>query len=218
MNQALSSGQRARTDEQKQIRRRIILESAESHLADVGFESFSMAAVGRLAGVAKGTLYLYFETREDLMLALFCEKLEQCAVKFVNTLPTVASDLEFASAYYDTLIADPVYLPLASRMDSVIEHNVSTEALVAAKRTMADTINRMSLSVSHTLSLSADQTFDAILSCASLWLGAAQTDAGPSSDNRELPEDVRQIMRQFSSRNLFTTNACRILHGIRAGL
>jgi AcrR family transcriptional regulator len=214
----LNAPKRARTDAQKQTRRRIILTAAEAHLAEVGFESFSMVVLARIIDMAKGTLYLYFETRDHLLLALFCEKLEQCSVKFIAALPEAASDHEFVSIYYDTLFTDPVYLALVSRLESVIEHNVSTAELVISKQMMLETITRMATSVSERLSLTQPQSVDVIISCASLWLGTAQSDTGPKVAEEAIPEDVKQMMQQFSARNVFITNACRILNGIRTNV
>jgi len=57
---------RARTQDQKHFRRQQILDAAEQHFAEVGYEGFSMANLAKLAGVVKGTLYLYFKTREEV--------------------------------------------------------------------------------------------------------------------------------------------------------
>lgn len=211
----VNTAKRVRAEEQKETRRRVILAAAETHLAEVGFESFSMVALARMTDMAKGTLYLYFETREHLLLALFCKKQEQCSTKFIKALPKAASDLEFASIYFDTLFTDPAYLSLASRLASVIEHNVPTAALIASKHMMVETINRMATSVSERIPLSHPQAFDVIISFASLWLGTAQSDTGPKIDEQILTQDIKQIMQQFSARNLFIPNACRILNGIR---
>ena len=56
-----------------------------------------------------------------------------------------------------------------------------------------------------------------ISALSALLLGAVQADFGPELDDRELPEDVRRLTGAFASEPLFTTNACRILRGIRAG-
>ena len=64
---------RARTQDQKHFRRQQILDAAKMHFEDVGYESFSMANLAKLAGVAKGTLYLYFATREEVFLALYAK-------------------------------------------------------------------------------------------------------------------------------------------------
>ncbi len=208
---------RARTGDQKAARRRAILDAADRHFAEAGFEAFSMARVGRLAGVAKGTLYLYFETREDVLLALTLEKLEAWAGALLDAVGASPSDESFAAAFYAAAWRDPALLPLLSRLDSVIEHNVSTDALVEAKRAMARQFEVLATRLSDRLGLAADQALEALTSLGALLLGAAQVDLGPELDGCRLPEDVRRMTEAFSSQPLFTTNACRILRGIRAG-
>lgn len=53
----------ARHDDQKSRRRAAILDAADRLLREEGFDTFAMAPLARRAGIAKGTLYLYFETR-----------------------------------------------------------------------------------------------------------------------------------------------------------
>jgi AcrR family transcriptional regulator len=215
MSKPAAIAQRARTDEQKALRRRAILESADVHFAAVGFEAFSMAELARLAGVVKGTLYLYFETREEVLLALFGEKLEAWVAGLTAGVSADAADSGFASAFYDSAYTDPTFLPLLSRLDSVIEHNVSLDRLIDAKRTMAGAFDTLSNTLAPWLGLSPTQTYDAIASLGSLLLGVSQLDAGPTVEENALPEDVRRFMSAFSSRDLFLTNACRMLAGIR---
>ncbi len=76
--------QRARSDAQKQERRRDILQAARLHLADTGVDGFSMAPLGKAAGVSRATLHPYFANREEVLLALYIEEtlawLEELAV------------------------------------------------------------------------------------------------------------------------------------------
>src|SRR4051812_18278631 len=67
---------RARREEDKQERRRAILAAAEGLVVQRGVQTLTMSEVGERAGVAKATLYLYFQTREELLLALLQERLE----------------------------------------------------------------------------------------------------------------------------------------------
>jgi AcrR family transcriptional regulator len=208
---------RARSDEQKALRRRAILEAADAHFAEGGFEAFSMAELARRAGIVKGTLYLYFETREEVLLTLFCEKLSRWCRALDTAVKDGDGDAEFASAFYEAACADEAFLRLTSRLDSVIEHNVSLETLIESKRLMAREMGALAEVIAPRLGLSEREAYDVLASLAYLLLGACQTDTGPQLEDAEVPDDVRRFMDAFSSRDVFFTNACRILAGVRAG-
>jgi hypothetical protein len=108
-------------------------------------------------------------------------------------------------------------LPLLSRLDSVIEHNVSMENLIKAKRIMLRIVSELAEALAPKLKLSFAQTYDAVRSLTFLWLGTAQMGAGLKLENAMLPDDVRQFAAAFTSDQTFITNACRILRGIRGG-
>jgi AcrR family transcriptional regulator len=67
---------RARSPEAKNARRAEILTAARGLLADADLGTVVMDDVARQAHVAKGTLYLYFRTREELFLGLLEHALE----------------------------------------------------------------------------------------------------------------------------------------------
>ena len=58
---------RARGAEQKQERQQQILEAAAALLVTLDYTQISMALVAKEAGIVKGTLYLYFKTKEDIL-------------------------------------------------------------------------------------------------------------------------------------------------------
>ncbi len=211
-------GLRARTDEQKQARRETILAAANQHFMDAGFEGFSMAVLARSAEVAKGTLYLYFKTREEVLLALFCEKLEAWEQGFSRTLPHKPTDHQIAQTFWQSAMQDPAFPALAARLQSVIEHNISTITLVDSKRTMHSVLMGLADHQANNLAMTEAQSFDAITSLSSLLIGASQMASGPSVDEHELPADVLEIMCGFDAEQTFVNNACRILHGIRTGI
>ena len=62
--------QRAIQAEDKQERHEAILDAAERLLARGGDRSVSVAEVADEAGLAKGTVYLYFPGKEELLLAV----------------------------------------------------------------------------------------------------------------------------------------------------
>jgi AcrR family transcriptional regulator len=61
---------RARNEEQRQAKLQAILDAALDVFADKGFADTRLDDVALRAGVAKGTLYLYFESKQALFEAL----------------------------------------------------------------------------------------------------------------------------------------------------
>ncbi|SEI84630.1 transcriptional regulator, TetR family [Deinococcus reticulitermitis] len=66
---------RARSAHEKDRRREEILRAAERLWTTTAYVDLSMSQVAREAKLAKGTLYLYFDTKEELFLALLSEHL-----------------------------------------------------------------------------------------------------------------------------------------------
>lgn len=58
-------------------RRRQILEAARRLLVRRGFQDVVLDDVARQAGVAKGTLFLYYSSKEELLAAAFAELVDQ---------------------------------------------------------------------------------------------------------------------------------------------
>lgn len=55
---------------------RQILQAATKTFAQHGFYSSQVSAIAKEAGVASGTIYLYFNNKEDLMISIFQEAVE----------------------------------------------------------------------------------------------------------------------------------------------
>ncbi|CAM2833233.1 TetR/AcrR family transcriptional regulator [Prescottella defluvii] len=55
--------------------RKKILDAAESLIAEHGFDATSTAAVAAAAGVPKGLIFYYFDTKADILTALLAERL-----------------------------------------------------------------------------------------------------------------------------------------------
>jgi AcrR family transcriptional regulator len=73
-------------ERQRQERVELILKEAQMVLAEKGYHEMSMDEVAARVGIAKGTIYLHFPSKEDLVIALvkqslanYIEMVEQCA-------------------------------------------------------------------------------------------------------------------------------------------
>src|SRR2546422_9003162 len=62
-------------DTRSNDKRARILDAAIRVFAERGFHSATVAEIARAAGVADGTIYLYFKGKDDLLLRLFDEKM-----------------------------------------------------------------------------------------------------------------------------------------------
>src|SRR3954462_1207046 len=62
-------------DTRQNDKRARILDAAIKVFAGRGFHSATVAEIARAAGVADGTIYLYFKGKDDLLLRLFDEKM-----------------------------------------------------------------------------------------------------------------------------------------------
>ncbi|MEN0006655.1 MAG: TetR/AcrR family transcriptional regulator [Bacteroidota bacterium] len=73
---------KARGEEEKDIRRQHIIDSAERVMMEGGLSKFSIAAVAREAKLAKGTLYLYFKNKEQMIAQLTLKSREALLQSF----------------------------------------------------------------------------------------------------------------------------------------
>jgi AcrR family transcriptional regulator len=90
------------------LKRERILAAGLSLFANAPYQSVTMDSVAAAAGVAKGTLYLYFESKEDLYLGILSDGLETIARNYqasVNPAASVADRLrraiEVTLEFYD---------------------------------------------------------------------------------------------------------------------
>lgn len=67
---------RSLKEKQRQERESLILQVAEEVLADKGYHETSMDEIAMRVGVSKGTLYLHFPSKEDLMVAIFARDMQ----------------------------------------------------------------------------------------------------------------------------------------------
>jgi len=215
MSSVIAFNKRARSAEQKELRRLAVLKAAEAYFHEVGYEAFSMAQLAKKTGVAKGTLYLYFNTREELFLTLYEQSLIRWSQVFIANLSAAMTSKAYAQALYLTAIADGTFLPLLIRLEHLIEHNVAIPRLIESKRAFIRQVKIIADPTSTSLTLSAAQAIEVVKTMGVLLIGTAQADQGPSLDDEVLPEDIQSLIASFSSEPLFVKNAVRIIEGIR---
>jgi AcrR family transcriptional regulator len=215
MSSVVAINQRARTAEQKAQRRNAVLEAAEKFLLEVGYEAFSMSNLAKNIGIAKGTLYLYFETREDIFLTLYEQSLVRWSDIFIDELGETIASQVYARKLFEAAAADGTFLPLQIRLEHLIEHNVAVPRLIQSKQIFIGRVDKIAKATASALGLSEAQAIEVVKTMGVLLIGATQSDQAPSLDEEVLPQDVQNLIASFSSKPLFIKNAVRIIEGIR---
>lgn len=110
---------RSLKEKQRQEREALILQAAEEVLTEKGYYETSIDEIAARVGIAKGTVYLHFPSKEDLVIAIF-ERDMQKLVELVETKAasalTTRGKLEaiFQAIYgpfYSSAIGQRMHLP-----------------------------------------------------------------------------------------------------------
>lgn len=128
--------QRARTDEQREARRRHILQTTRELLQGQRLSDLSFNEIARQVGLAKSNIMRYFESREAILLTLLQEEYADWVDEIAAQLP--ASDLpepleRVASVLARTAMARPLLCELLTAVGTVLEHNVTPAEIVPFK-------------------------------------------------------------------------------------
>lgn len=129
-----SGRRRARSDLAKLQRREHILKTALALWQTRTFATFAMAEVAAQSGLAKGTLYLYFETKEELLLALLEAQLDAWFDSLDAGLAGGPYDVAQAAELIGaTTAGQPALARLLPIASSILEHNIPLDSARAYK-------------------------------------------------------------------------------------
>ncbi len=78
----------------EQVKRKQIMDGASRMFLAQGFDAASMGAIAREAGVSKGTLYVYFKSKEDLFEAIVEEQRREQSAQIFNFDETAGVEVE----------------------------------------------------------------------------------------------------------------------------
>ncbi len=81
------------TEEAKQATRRRILEASLERFKSDGYDETTTKDIARQSGIASGTLFNYFPTKEAIVMTLVAESLERAQHDFEKNRPTEDSSL-----------------------------------------------------------------------------------------------------------------------------
>jgi AcrR family transcriptional regulator len=208
--------QRARSADQKEERRQDILRAARGHLAEVGLDGFSMGPLAKAAGVARATLYLYYPTREEVLLAIYSDAAEAWVDEVLAETPEGTSADELLSVFFDTLMASAEFREIAPDLSSVVEANISTDSLIQTKRLGAGVAARLGARLSTLFGLPPDDAQLLFNTLFASLVGLSRVLRRPDVDVVALPEDVQQVIAELDAREAFLRAGRWMIEGARA--
>jgi len=131
--------QRAIQAEDKQERHHAILDAAERLLLRAPDRVANVAEVADEAGLAKGTVYLYFPSKEELLLAVHERNIDAFFTALIARMqsdtPAAIDDVLLLTHRH--MVEPPLFLPLAARCFGLMGQSVAPEAGQEFKRRMA---------------------------------------------------------------------------------
>ena len=136
--------QRAIQAEDKQERHHAILDAAARLLARSPDRIANMADVADEAGLAKGTVYLYFPSKEELLLAVHERNIDGFFSALIARLeedePVRIQDV--LALTHEHIVEPPLFLPLAARCFGLMAQSIPAEPAMAFKQRMAERLTR----------------------------------------------------------------------------
>ena len=138
----------SRREQNKLEKRERLQAAAERLFLKHGFEATSTHQVARAAGVAKGTLFLYARTKEDLLFLVMHDRLEQVVDERLATVPKkglIAQLLHVFRGIFD----------MYAQLPALAKHFV--RELPGAQGPQADRVNALTFSFLHRVTLLVQQ-------------------------------------------------------------
>ena len=209
---------RAVTDEQKQVREQTLLDAAWKLYQESDYESVSVASVAQAAGLAKGTVYLYFSTKEELFLAAFSQHLCDWFESLRDTLlHTEDCDIDTLAGHLgDSLRGRDAMLRMFSIVHAILERNVDYEAAYRLKKLLLDQITLTGQAINRCLpDFTMEQIMPAMLHIYALIVGLQQL-SDPAPVTRQVIDGNPELaVFNIDYAEALSAAAANLLRGMR---
>ena len=190
------------------------------------FEAVNMQAVASRAGIAKGTTYLYFKSKEELFLALLSEELarwlralrDQLSGLEEAHLPQEERIREFSERVARSLKGQERFTRLIPIVQAILEQAIAPEAALSYKRRLRMRLMTTGLQIEDVLPfLKKGEGAELLLTIYMLLIGL-QGMAEPAPAVVQALQEPDMVLFRVESAAMVTTFLNRYLTGMAAGL
>jgi len=173
---------RASTAEKKEERRASIVERARAYIATRSFDEVRMSDLARELALVKGTLYLYFPTKQDLFASILIDEMEAWWKEVQDRPATRSPGKDLTRGLGDR----GLMVRLLASLHMTIEPGLSPRGLLTMKRWFGDFALRASRDIEARYPGIAGSGFRLLIEIYALVIGLSQL-AFP-------PENVRVLI------------------------
>ncbi len=182
---------RARNKEQFEQREADIIKSAIALYEEYGFEEVTFSKISERTKFTRPTIYSYFKTKEEIMLKLTAIYLERFILCFKGKLNSEQKkdNVFVATAFAESFIEVCEFIHLYTVLYSIIEKNVSVEALADFKREVIRQQTILANALKSVYIKSSDeQIYNFLIFCLSFASGIC-----PMSEESELQKEAIKL-------------------------
>ena len=179
MSPVLAKGRRARSADAKDLRRASLVAAARQALTSASYDEVRVEGVAAAAGLAKGTAYVYFASKEAMFLAVLTRELDEWFAALEKRLHHAKTKrLEALTAVpraiATTLSSRPELLALLARLHGQLEANSPEDDIRAFKLFLRDSLDRAGGMIDETLGLEQGAGARLLVTTHALTIGLGQ--------------------------------------------
>lgn len=197
----IEKSKRARSAKDKEQKRELILMTA-GQLFDAEPDVLpTAAAIATQSGIAKGTVYLYFKSKEEIFLALLEQHFRNWYADITQAIVSEKPDADqIINAICHYIEQQPQFFRLASLSHSVIEQNVDIKILMGYKNRMAQMVKTTAQELAAKLGIDDHETCSQLLVRSyAMLLGIWQISTPPEKVERILSSPSLKVLKpEFS--------------------
>jgi AcrR family transcriptional regulator len=168
---------RASTAEKKEERRASIIAQARDYISSRSFDEVRLGDLASELGIVKGTLYLYFPTKQDLFATILVDEMEAWWAQATQNPPSDSPGKDLGPP----LAARTLLVRLVASLHMTIEPGLSPDGLLRMKGWFRDFALRAALDLEARYEDITGQGPGLVLRIYALVLGAAQLAMPPVS-------------------------------------
>lgn len=213
---------RAITDEQKKERRKEILNTAQYLFEKTPYKSLSMEQIAKKANIAKGTIFIYFKTKEELFFALTLQEYKKCFQQINLSLNnylssgTTCSIDKFIEILCPAFIDNKILLKLIAITSVILEYNIDYKTAFEFKIEIANQIQTTSKKIEKVIPFLKEGDGNILLLHLHILATGIQHISEPSPVIKEVVLNEQCNMFCINFNDFFISTIKTILLGIKS--